>query len=34
MSGHYTNLEEPLPKTLLDAIVAAKNVNTGLMNLR
>lgn len=34
MSGHYQDLKKHLPKDLLDAIVRAKNVNTGLLNLR
>ena len=33
-TGLYTNEAEPLPDTLLKAMIAAKNVNSGLMTLR
>jgi len=34
LSGHYKNKDEKLPSELLEAINKAKNVNTGLLNLR
>jgi Zn-dependent oligopeptidase len=34
MSGHYEDSSQKLPKEMLDSIVKAKNVNTGLLNLR
>lgn len=34
LSGHYERNEEKLPKELLDPIIAAKNADTGLLNLR
>eukprot|EP01094_Clydonella_sp_ATCC50884_P017810 TRINITY_DN3179_c0_g1_i2.p1 TRINITY_DN3179_c0_g1~~TRINITY_DN3179_c0_g1_i2.p1 ORF type:complete len:788 (-),score=269.81 TRINITY_DN3179_c0_g1_i2:248-2275(-) len=34
LSGHYEREEEVLPQSLLEPIVAAKNADTGLLNLR
>ena len=34
LSGHYQDRSKKLPKELLDKMLAAKNVNSGLVNLR
>ncbi len=34
LSGHYLDLEKKLPNELLNKMLAAKNVNSGLVNLR
>lgn len=34
MSGHYKDLSKPLPKEFLESIIKARNVNTGIFNLR